>query len=269
MSTKIYNGFKFKSTDIFEIFNELKRIRQECLPIYEHDCNQYVATRSVTLLDRYCYYKEKFGEKPAPIVDAYLEFVDRVKKVKSSSQRDPLADYEFGISIFPFNGEFYGMHFTEQKSFLKILQGSPLFIEYHYQNQTDPPEEISDEDWQLRKEIWENGIFKENTVPSNVSFTYSVVDSVHDIPAPDSLKVLSLIPPIKLRVSDLVTDLLFQDRVRTQKLEINSGNFVAEFRKYNEWLKTEEGNRAKDDWQEHIVKHLVLNVTINDLTGDA
>ncbi|MFD4947006.1 hypothetical protein ACFWNT_31890 [Streptomyces sp. NPDC058409] len=32
--------------------------------------------------------------------------------------------------------------------------GRPIFVDYHYQNQTDQPEEIRDEEWKRRRDDW-------------------------------------------------------------------------------------------------------------------
>jgi hypothetical protein len=267
MSTKIYTGFKFKTNNFFEIFNELKAIRAQCIPLLEGRMNKLMAERSVTLLDRYCYYKEKFPKPTAPIVDTWLEIMERVKKVKQTSQRDPEVDFSFQICIIPYNNEFFGIYYTEQKDFKVVLESSKLFQDFSYWDNSDPLDSVSDEEWAVRGTTWDN-IFKEEGIPQFISTSYDVIDMVNDMPHPTAEKVLENIPSMKVRLKSLVTDLLFQDRVRCKQIQLTSENAFKEYREYLDWSKTEDGIKAFEMWEENVTKHLILSVTVKDLVGE-
>lgn len=61
--------------------------------------------------------------------------------------------------------------------------------DFHYQNQTDQPEDISDEEWQHRSQIW-NDIFDVYFTPGEAGPTYEIVksDDFNDIENPNLLK---------------------------------------------------------------------------------
>jgi hypothetical protein len=48
--------------------------------------------------------------------------------------------------------------------------------DFHYQNQTDQPEDINDEEWSEREQIW-NDIFDEYFTPGEAGPTYEIVKS--------------------------------------------------------------------------------------------
>ena len=46
--------------------------------------------------------------------------------------------------------------------------------DYHYQNQTDPPEDFDDEEWDERRSIWDE-IFDKYFTPGEAGFVYEIV----------------------------------------------------------------------------------------------
>jgi hypothetical protein len=53
-----------------------------------------------------------------------------------------------------------------------------IAVDYHYQDQTDKPEEISNRDWYFREQVWED-IFEDISVlwiPSEAGVVYDIVD---------------------------------------------------------------------------------------------
>lgn len=266
MSTKIYTGFKFKSSNIFEIFAELKSIREKAKVIMEESLSELIAVRSTTLLDRYCYFKEKFKKPPSPVVDTWLELVERIKRVKQTNLRDPEVDFDFEVCVIPHGTEFLGIYFTEQKILSELLTTNPLFQDYAYWDNTDPDPNVTEEEWGVREATWEAAL--SNRAIKFSSLTYSIIDSALDLPNPDAKQVLTKVPTLKKRLNTLVKDLMFQDFVRSKNITLDSSNVANTYREFDEWLQTEAGARSKELREEGISKHLVLNVTTEDLLGE-
>lgn len=166
MSTKIYNGAKFKSNNILEVLDQLKNIRTELLKI----CNtsEYVPDKN---LIGYIKYKE---------YDVYdkVADIDIIKKIKDDIDLFDETAYRFipfkvTIYVIPHtDGNIYAGVFCDNHKALKYLQ--PYILDYHYQNQTDKPDEIPDDEWDTRKKIW-NEIFDKYWSFPEVGLRYDVL----------------------------------------------------------------------------------------------
>lgn len=85
-------------------------------------------------------------------------------------------DFNFSVCVIPWtDGNVYGISFHEGiKENVELLRD--IADEYHYQNQTDQPDDISNEEWQERREIW-NDIFDKYCSPNDAGFIYEIVTS--------------------------------------------------------------------------------------------
>lgn len=74
----------------------------------------------------------------------------------------------YGAVLYELDGTFYmSIYNLDVKSLIK----DGLIEDFHYQNQTDRPDDISEEDYEARSDVWEH-IFEGNTlwVPSMSGF---------------------------------------------------------------------------------------------------
>jgi len=268
MSTKLLNGFKFKSNDIFEVYKNLSSLRTKCAEISKEKSLEYQAVRSTTLLDRFCFYREKFEKPPTPLVDCYLELIERIKKVKEKGHRDPEIDFDFEVVVLPHSGSLYGLYFTEQKEFKNLLTSADFLEDFSYWDHTDKDEKVSEKDWQHRANVWD-GIFQDTWTPAEVGFSIHLSDVSAICNTANIKDVLSKVPSVTVRLKDLVTDLLFEERVKTSAIELNSSNVIKEYGEYKTWLDSEEGQRVFEDRQELHAKHLIICVEEGHLLGDS
>lgn len=166
MSTKIYNGIKFKSNDMKEILQQLQNVRKEALKI----CNDLITNVNI---EDYLLYK--FNK-----IDLANKSSHEINKIMSNDimindeAANLFLDFKCSIFIIPHeDGNVYGGQFCSGvESYKELLK--PYIEEYHYQNQTDKPDNISDDEWNERDEIWEN-IFKNFWTFPEVGFGYEIV----------------------------------------------------------------------------------------------
>ena len=111
-----------------------------------------------------------------------LNLSDRLKEAMNSSEYNPVYDISSSLQIFPLKDKilftFYGTSSLEQ-----ILEKEPDIEEYHYQNQSDMPEDMSEEEWEQRRIDWErampsgipakNGFGVELIVPTDIPLRLS------------------------------------------------------------------------------------------------
>lgn len=153
MSTRIYNGVKFASTDFAELFGQLQGFRKRIASLTETTAGEYMASRAIRMLDETCAKEMPLGANFLSKVSR--EFRDDVAEIKKTGYRNPSVDFEFKVMIFPHKGEFYGMIFTEQSAWANALRDQAWVSEYAYHDSTDDtPPGVSYKDYRKRAVVW-------------------------------------------------------------------------------------------------------------------
>jgi hypothetical protein len=80
-----------------------------------------------------------------------------------------------------FYAQFFGFDYWWAGTF-KELRKTRKIKDWHYQNQTDKPDNVSDKAWEERENVWE-GIFKEqeSDTPAQCGFTVNFIDRIQRI----------------------------------------------------------------------------------------
>jgi hypothetical protein len=179
MSTKIYNGVKLKSKDWKEVMEQLLSIKKEAEKIsmqsisYEN-LSLFIIANKISDKDEYYIFDEI--EKSLAFPDKYIFKIP----------------FNFSICLYPTKeGDIYGAYFDSLKGHYELIE--PFIYDFHYQNSTDKPEDISDEDWNFRRNKWDELVdyrFNEK------AFIFNIVDynSLNIMDVTDKIKkILPLI----------------------------------------------------------------------------
>lgn len=183
MSTKIYNGLKFKETNLIAILKQLQGIVPKAKEIarkhvIDIEIGKIVALKNLFDVDKYEVLKQ-------------LE-LSSAKPELSKNWEDLCID--FSVFIYPHsNGNYYGYHFCDLRDYKSLL--TEFTEDYHYQNQSDqsnydwekePWNEMSEErqkelseDWKEREEVWEELLGDDSFRFSG--FEYVIVDGTNDL----------------------------------------------------------------------------------------
>ena len=178
MSLKIYNGIKFKSRNLPEIIIQLYAIKEQA----RKNSNEHLIANADDIVYLMCsnniinnrddiFQQEKLSH------DIIWNTRRALVQSLNSTFRDRCEpDFNFSVCVIPWtDGNIYGISFHEGiKENVELLRD--IADEYHYQNQTDQPDDISDEEWQERSEVW-NDIFDKYCSPNDAGFIYEIVTS--------------------------------------------------------------------------------------------
>lgn len=144
MSTKLYNGIKFKSNNMREVLDQLMSIKKRANDIAidlldDRSLALFIDTNN--LLD-----KDKW-ETTREVIDALDSSNHNRWKFKPR--------LHFSVVVYPTKeGDIYGYYFdSDKKEFYDLLK--PFYTDFHYQNQTDPPTDVSEEEWKFRELKWD------------------------------------------------------------------------------------------------------------------
>lgn len=131
-------------------------------------------------------FTSSIGFTLANVVYDYLS--KRIEAEKILYERNP-CDLTADICVFPSEEKCLFMAFGLADEFFQAFLSSKentKFIEkwglreYHYQDQTDRPEEILEEEWENRKKDWEK-VFNQSRVPEKAGFTIHFFNEETDL----------------------------------------------------------------------------------------
>ena len=136
MSTKIYNAYRTKS-DPLEILNGL---REAAFTIVE---------------GRYLQYEQSIGEFEG--IERIIQIRDKCAKASISQTH---SEWEVGISCSVIkHGPWWYLKFFINtyagRQIIKLVDQLEGVHDFHYQNSTDRPEEITPRQWEYRRKMWD------------------------------------------------------------------------------------------------------------------
>lgn len=299
MSTKIYNGIRFTTNDITEIYNELMKLRDEAIQIGQKLQAETITESLVSIVDKYMAWthfgipndseflipegKEVIvhGKNEIPLLGhCSWEFLDKARDKKDKNLRAD-SDYVFNLKVMihPIPGKLLGTEYGSSRAFTDLLFKCPLVKDYHYQNQTDQPDDISDEDWDQRRDDWDLAL-PGIGIPLYNGLEITIFDNgLLDIHPPHQFLVDS-IPNFEKRVELVAKDWIFRKYYKQfkdelppkeenenessfQKLRKDEDNAMAVYWKTRDHLKTDEVQQEIKDCENDL---RVVLLSTQDLT---
>lgn len=164
MSTCIYQGIRLKTSSLSRVLGILESFRP------------WVAAQADERFDTFMDNMVKGGSTP---IQAYDSWQDRRRRVKTTGERDPFIDTEFSVSIIPAGRQTLGIVYTEQTPWFNAFVAHPGVEEYGYWDNTDGPDEVSEQEWEGRRRAWE--VLKDGPV-SMQSFSIELVNPNGPLP---------------------------------------------------------------------------------------
>jgi len=260
MSTKIYTGFKF-TNDLFEIHNEIMKFRHELKIKVDEKITDYFAKECSVLLDSISVGARKLKKRDTIYGIIWKDFSEKEREIEQG-KRNPAVDFSFGISIIPTKDrKILGIVYTEQQEFLNMWTAKSFVEDYSYWNNTDKPDNISEEEWKERSETWNNILEDFLGVPSMLGFTADCVQKYGMTPIIEN--VISKFPSFEERSSRIAEDVLFEEICRKDK--IDASNAVKIYSEFLKWIKSDEGRLIKAKKQGVFEYKMIRNVRKEDL----
>jgi hypothetical protein len=170
MSTKIYNGFRVNRGDALSNLNALNTVREKVQGLVDAKAAKVMAQRLVEAVDGYCIahhelclgparsFSQQWAEKADKHVrwDLLEEVLKEQRECRAAATRSP--DIDCDVTLFlrpdPQTGMLYGYLQEEGVGAHKALLRMPGFEDYAYWNNSEGPEDVSEQDWVRRKKDW-------------------------------------------------------------------------------------------------------------------
>lgn len=186
------------------IFNKLEYLTQY-LTVHNNAGNKQLAENVIKYAANYAYPKNlitpnDFSLEEAilrlhdiPVMSVVYDVIETEMRIAANDRTIMTAKYDFAASIAIFTYKkrqfimAFGNHFTDLLSDI-LTSDDPEYTQfrekynlkdYHYQNQTDQPEDISDEDWNDRRHTWDillpTGVPAKDGICINISDNESII----------------------------------------------------------------------------------------------
>lgn len=223
MSTKIYDAYKFTHDysmyELSHIFDDLRtEIKDICNrdilqkviaeTLYFYNFKQVNGDASVAKMvmdtdpknnsDEYNRYIHRIWKAvqadkwTAVYIDVYMRMIDEISKNAKLLSRW-YYDYRCILQIIPMETKTLAMFFGNPMLRDHLESRHDFLTDYHYQNQTDRPENISEEEWNLREKDWDKAIGPDY-IPIQHGFAVDLFDTDNIMP----IFVPSKVEPVPL-----------------------------------------------------------------------
>lgn len=263
MSIKVYRGFKFTDDSIHTVFSRLQEFRKRVHELAIDAEGEYLANRIVRSIDS----DACNGREPSNYISAAIkEMREEQQKSAASGGRHPLTDFEFRVMLLPYNGELYGMVFTEHQEWYNEFLSSDWVADYWYAS-VERPVNVTQDEWETRESTW-RGIMEPTFVPSQCGFEMDLSLEVYRWP--ESGNILKHVKSFGDRVKDMVEDRLLVEKSK-QLRELDPAaaeeNIFDVYFKAKKWIETSEGDARRREVVKEIEPLLQHVIDIDTMRG--
>lgn len=254
MSTKILNAYQLTHNySMYELNQIIDKFRKEIKDICNRDILQSVIESTLYFYN----FKQVYGDemvaetvahydpknKPdsnrevyncwkavqnddwrAVFLNVYFGRIDDIRK-DSDSPFSGICDYSSVLQIIPTKTKLLAMYFGNYKIQQYLVDQPDFLQDYHYQNMTDRPDDISESAWEKREQDWDEAIGPDY-IPKQHGFAIELFDTNN---------VMGIFSPSKVKPVQL-PDLQSQIRSVSHSASISHIEGYQEAQKYNRWL---------------------------------
>ncbi|MFS0887014.1 hypothetical protein [Aeromicrobium sp. 179-A 4D2 NHS] len=150
MSTKIYDAYRLgEGTNAFEFINHVR-------PLLNAEVDRLDAVDTVIKAVRV--YDQRVTGEPAtsgagdtPLSAATFELLEEDTK----KHKDPDYAGVFTMGVAEHDGRVYVKVYTVHDELTNVLTSIPGVEDFHYQNSTEGPDDLSDDEWDHRRDVWD------------------------------------------------------------------------------------------------------------------
>lgn len=163
MSTKIYNGYMIGNCSLAELHIFVMKARQILDNVRENMYQKLVINWITNKIDRLTLNlldEQKIIEEEGCCLQTLARnyIIKQIKEIKQTGGRDSEYDIDYNFSIIPIKDKILILIYFEREEFIEAWEGMEEVNDYPYWNNTDPPEELSDELWNKREKDWEEAL---------------------------------------------------------------------------------------------------------------
>lgn len=163
MSIKATTGFRIKQNEkpltVDELANFCSDFRKKLLPVMNNSYAKLAGKIMTQTVDRITFHLKipedyELGFNSTPYLCAFETIISKNMKIAKTNLRDPEFDLLCDIVFYPVDGEIIGIFDGEPTIYNILWKEQEWVIPFEYYNNTDKPDEVSDEEWDYRAGLW-------------------------------------------------------------------------------------------------------------------
>lgn len=280
MSTKIYTGYHLGNPTFFELNNLLndyrKKVEEIMLGLYVED----FAKKTVEIVDGLSF--GNLAHRPAEnsiMSSVYWDMVDQIRKGEASDSRLEGLDLTARVWVFPIDGAILAYVGTEHGEYLEAFGAMPGVKEYGYWDNSDKPDEVTEEEWGQREKDWGKALFKHTLSECGPSYHFSSKGNVGRSKGLEE-QVIAALPSHRNRATAIADNILHNERhgkayeVLHAQEDFSISDLTRLYREFRNWLETEEGKAAREKKilevlpQVKVIDHELLHADLAEMYPD-
>jgi hypothetical protein len=271
MSTVIMDGYKFKKKLTLEELQKISmKLRKEMYEVSICICEKLVARRVVDILDTamargWEKVQNKYGESrismESPIIsEAFFDLWKEYKRFRQNKEFYLDANFDCRLVVFPLKRKTLALFLSHHNEYKEAWMQTGLIDDYHYQNQTDKPIEISTAKWNTRKKDWDEAL-PGLGIPSMNGIIIELVNQIPHLSDLNLERMQKHIPNFEDRVMSQAKDIVFSRvwlDVREKNSEIEDEMDI--FYKVHRWIRSKEGQKEVEEEAKKVCGILKDNI---------
>lgn len=264
MSTKIYNGYVLPAMTAVELTQFTIRVRGVMNEVRNEMVRRLNAAYCYNILDALALGKKISGNVLKPnqrlAFAGYWYIHEQVKLAKTSELRGKGIPLECSVVFLPQDNRILTVFYAEKDGFHSAWRSLPEVKEYGYWNNTDQPDNVTDEEWAERRQSWDSVLLQNKSsewIPSMNGLVADLVDPM--LPLVRTSEILQYIPSVEARAREWAKSI-----VRNRRYNLNVKNSQSDKKDINwtafhnslAWMSTPEGQKAINSQAKSIQKKL-------------
>ena len=188
MSTRIGHGYVARFETMSELDAFIRRFRSEARAWCVDALAKRFASECAEVFDRWSLGLSEIPEKESAASKVWNDALDRYRETRGDfGKRCPKWDFECSLTLLPDPCDPASVHVllgAEQEGYHDILLGFPGLTWCPWWDNTDPPDDVSREEWDRRETAWKRAL-GDRGVPGGLRM--EVLGPVLPLPGPDEL----------------------------------------------------------------------------------
>lgn len=204
MSTKIYNGYISKLS-----IEQLLKKFIVLVPQFEEKKKEFyhksLAEEATFAIDKEVYKQGKRpeGDRQFRILHEIHDKNEKAIKNAILMHTKESNDFSANCCVFPMGKrKTLILFYCEDNTLTEMWRNLPFISEYHYQNQTDQPSEISNKDWNQRRKDWDKAVGWDTARERGYCFQFTI----ERLPFPRTSECMKYVPGLAKRRLNLLHD---------------------------------------------------------------
>lgn len=155
MSTKIYGGVIFSIHDWRTLRKRFKDLREPMTKIKENHLKRIMSNQAIHKFDKMALGFEEGVPNTDALFRIKMDTAEELAKSKAKVTSNWPYDVNCEIAVIPLKNKTLGYLINHMKEHREFFLAQKWVKEYHYQNQSDQPEDISAKAWKQREKDWD------------------------------------------------------------------------------------------------------------------